>query len=93
MERYIFGPADLCIHSTCRLHDDGIRVEEETPRETLFLHEETEVLCHKMLKRWTESLLAQQIAASHELFRQEWEKSIRSKWSLMKMRKIVDLLA
>lgn len=93
VERYIFGPAGLCIHSTCRLRDSGARVEEKTPRETLYLWEETEVLCHKMLSRWTKSTIARHIAASHEQFRLEWDASVRGEWSLMKMRQPVDLLA
>ena len=93
VERYIFGPAGLCVHSVCSLEDAGVRFEEHVPRETLYLQEETEVLCHTMLKRWTRSLLVDQIAASHERFRLDWDMSVRHEWSLMKMRQEVDLLA
>lgn len=93
VERYILGPAGLCIHSVCRLHDAGVRIEETIPRETLFLWEETEVVCHKLLRKWTKSLLASHIAASHEQFRMEWDAGIRSRWSLMTMKQNIDLLA
>lgn len=93
IERYLFGPAGLCVHSVCRLEDVGAEVDERIARETLFLHEESEIICNKALKWWTRSLIATQITKSHEQFRRDWDESIRGEWSMTKAQKSVDLMA
>ena len=92
VERYTFGPAGLCLHSILRVVDAGASYEEDIPRETLLLHEKVEIICNKCLKWWAQSWVEDEIKATHEQLRQEWDRTTRYSWELAKSIEKMDVL-
>jgi hypothetical protein len=93
IERYIFSPSGLSIHSTIRIVDLPSKYDESVPRETLYLEEATEVLCGKVLKWWFESQISKRTEESHEVFRRQWEEGFMHSWEQRRLSEKVDLLA
>lgn len=93
LERYIFRPSGLSVHSICRIEDVGSAFEDCVPRETLFLREEVEIVCNKFFKRWIQSIITTEMAGAHERFRQEWDETIRVRWETTRRQEKIDLLA
>lgn len=93
VERFMFGPGGLCVHSVCQITDRGARYEEPIPRETLYVEEKTEVLCNTVLKWWVESRIAKKTAEAHENFRRQWDERFRAQWGVLRLNQKVDLLA
>lgn len=93
VERYIFGPGGLSIHSVCRITDAGATAEESIPRETLYIEEKIEVICSKVLKWWVESQISRKTAEAHENFRSQWEERFMTQWEMTRRSEKIDLLA
>jgi hypothetical protein len=92
LERYIFGPSGLSVHSICQIEDVGSAFEDCVPRETLFLREETETVCNKFLKRWARSSVVAEVAAAHQRLREEWDEAVCTSWERIRAQE-KDLLA
>jgi hypothetical protein len=93
IERYIFGPGGLCIHSVLQVEDKGVRTVESIPRETLYLEEKTEILCSKVFKWWFESQVSKRTKDLHESLRIRWDERFRADWQSRRLNEKVDLLA
>ena len=92
IEKYIFGPGGLSIHSVCQIQDKGTRYVEDIPRETLYLEEKTEVLCNKTLKWWFESQVSKRTAEAHQSLRVRWDDRFRGDCRLTQCSEKADLL-
>ena len=93
VERYMFGPASLCIYSVCRLVDVGRPHDGSVPPETLCLEEHVEVLCNKTVKWLYKSAILKRISESHENLRLRWDQTMVREWATLQKMREIDLLA
>jgi hypothetical protein len=92
IERYIFGPAGLSIHSVIRLIDIGRPRADTLPPETLYLEEDVEIICNKAAKWLYQSTITKAVENAHEDLRQRWDATMQRKWFELRRAREIDLL-